>query len=81
MVKSQWPNGSHLQGMAELAENSKGARSRFELWKTSDCCEEAREACAMVKNRFIQLNLEHMARVGPARPDDKEIPLHLVTTK
>jgi hypothetical protein len=32
----------------------------------------------MVKSHFTQLEPEHMARVGPARPDGQEIPLHLV---
>ena len=32
----------------------------------------------MVKTRFTRLDPEHMDRVGPAGPDGKEIPLHLV---
>ena len=32
----------------------------------------------MIKNRYIGLNPEHMARVGPVGPDGQEVPLHLV---
>ena len=78
MIKELWPNESPPQGMVELAERFKGAKSHFDLWKTSTRREGAREAWAMVKTHFIQMNQEHMARVGPAGPDGKEIPLHLV---
>ena len=56
----------------------KGAWRLFELWKTSTCREGAREAWAMVKTRFTQLDPNHVARVGPQGSDRKEIPVNLV---
>ena len=38
----------------------------------------AREAWAMVKMRYIRLDPNHMARVGPRGSDGQEIPPHLV---
>ena len=32
----------------------------------------------MIKTRFIKLELEHLARVGPVGPDGQEVPVHLV---
>ena len=42
------------------------------------CREGAREAWAMVKTRYIGLDPNHMAQVGPQGPDGKEIPVNLV---
>ena len=78
MTKALWPAETPLEGMSELADRFKGARCRFELWKTSACREGVREAWAMIKTRFTKLNPEHMARVGPVGLDDREVPLHLV---
>ena len=78
MVLVVWPNKNPPQGMAELLEMFKGARRCFKLWKTSACREGALEVWAMVNTRFAHLEPEHMAQVGPARTDGKEIPLHLV---
>jgi hypothetical protein len=78
MIKALWPAEKPPEGMTELADRLKEARSRFELWKTSACREGAREAWAMIKTRYTGLNPEHMARVGPAGPDGQEVPLHLV---
>lgn len=64
-----------MEGLSDLF---KGARRRFELWKTSACREGAREAWAMVKTRYTGLDPNHMARVGPQGPDGKEIPVNLV---
>ena len=44
----------------------------------SACQEGAREAWAMVKTNFTKLDPNHLARVGPAGPDGREVPLHLV---
>jgi hypothetical protein len=78
LAKTLWLTETPPEGMAKLASRYKGARCRFELWKTSACREGAREAWAMVKTRFTKLEPEHMAHVGPAGPDGQEIPLHLV---
>ena len=78
MVKALWPSDTPPESMEGLADLFKGARCRFELWKTSACREGAREAWAMVKTRFTKLDPNHMARVGPQGPDGKEIPLNLV---
>ena len=78
MVKALWPSDTPLECMEGLANLFKGARRRFELWKTSACREGAREAWAMVKTRFTKLDPNHMARVGPHGLDGKEIPLNLV---
>ena len=78
MTKALWPAETPPKGMSELADRFKGARCRFELWKTSACREGAREAWAMIKTRFTKLNPEHMAWVGPLGPDGQEVPLHLV---
>ena len=78
MVKALWPAVQPPEGMTELVDRFKGARSRFELWKTSACREGAREVWAMIKTRYTSLNPEHMARVGPVGLDGQEVPLHLV---
>ena len=78
MVKALWPAEQPSEGMTELVDRFKGARARFELWKTSACREGAREAWAMIKTRYTGLDPEHMARVGPVGVDGQEIPLHLV---
>ena len=64
-----------MEGLADLF---KGARRRFELWKTSACWEGARMAWAMVKTRYTGLGPNHMSRVGPQGPGGKEIPVSLV---
>ena len=48
------------------------------MWKISACRQGAREAWAMVKTRFTRSDPNHMAEVGPAGPDGKEIPVSLV---
>ena len=64
-----------MEGLADLF---KGVQRRFELWKTSACCEGTREAWAMVKTQYTGLDPNHMARVRPQGPDEKEIPVSLV---
>ena len=64
--------------MGELTNLFKGARLCFELWKASACRECAREAWAMVKTRYTRLDPNHMARVGPRKPDGQEISVSLV---
>ena len=78
MAKALWPSDVPPESMEGLADLFKGARRRFELWKTSACREGAREAWAMVKTRYTGLDPNHMARVGPQGPDGKEIPVSLV---
>ena len=78
MIKALWPAEKPPEGMTELADRFKEARSRFELWKTSACREGAREAWAMIKTRYTGLNTKRMAQVGPVGPDGQEVPLHLV---
>ena len=78
MVKALWPSDTPPESMEDLTNLFKGARRRFELWKTSACCEGAREAWAMVKTRYTRLDPNHMARVGPWGPDGQEIPVSLV---
>ena len=78
MAKALWPSDVPPESMEGLADLFKGARRRFELWKTSACREGAREAWAMVKTRYTGLDPNHMARVGPWGPDRKEIPVSLV---
>ena len=78
MVKALWPSDAPPESMEGLVDLLKGARHRFELWKTSTCREGAREAWAMVKTCYTGLDLNHMTRVGPQGPDRKEIPVSLV---
>lgn len=78
MIRALWPDETPPRGMDGLSEPFKRARSRFELWKTSACREEAREASAMVKNRYTRLDTEHMAPVGPVGTDGTKVPVHLV---
>jgi hypothetical protein len=78
MFKALWPGKVAPKGMPELANRFKGARRRFEVWKTSSCREGAREAWAMIKTRFTKLEPERLARVGPVGPDGQEVPVHLV---
>ena len=78
MAKALWTSDTPTESMEGSASLFKGARHRFELWKTSACREGAREAWAMVKTHFTKLDLNHMAQVGPQGPDGKEIPLNLV---
>ena len=51
MSKALWPSDVPPESMDGLAGLFKGARRRFELWKTSACREGAQEAWAMVKTR------------------------------
>ena len=81
MAKALWPFDTPLESMEGLASLFKGAQRRFELWKTSAYREGAREAWPMVKTRFTELDLNHMARVGPKGPDGKEIPVNLYMTE
>ena len=78
MVKALWPSDTPPESMEGLASLFKGARRRFELWKTSAYLEGTREAWAMVKTCFTKLDPNHMARVGPQGPDGKENPFNLV---
>ena len=78
IAQALWPSASLPGGMGELIEMLKGARRRFRLWKISACRQGAREAWAMVKTRYTKLGPNHMAEVGPAGPDGKEIPVSLV---
>ena len=65
MAKALWPSDVPPESMEGLVDLFKGARRRFELWKTSACWEGEREAWAMVKTRYTGLDPNHMARVGP----------------
>ena len=78
VAKALWPSASPRGNMGELIQLFKGARRHFRLWKISACREGAREAWAMVKTRYIKLDPNHMARVGPLGSDGKEIPVSLV---
>ena len=78
IAQALWPSVSLPEGVAELTENLKGARRRFRLWKISACHQGAREAWAMLKTRYTKADPNHMAEVGPAGPDGKEIPVSLV---
>ena len=78
VAKALWPSASPPGRMEELLELFKGARQRIRLWKISSCREGAREAWAMVKTRYTNLDPKHMARVGPRGSDGKEIPVSLV---
>ena len=78
VVQAMWPSLSMPEGLGELAEKLKGVRQRFRLWKISACRQGAREAWAMVKTRYTKADPNHMAEVGPMRPDGKEIPVSLV---
>ena len=64
--------------MEELVNLFKGAQCRFELWKASACRDCAREAWAMVKMRYTELDPNNMAWVGPRGPDGQEILVSLV---
>ena len=78
IAQALWPSASLPGGMSELVEMLKGARRRFHLWKISACRQGAREAWAMVKTRYAKADPNHMAEVGPAGADGKEIPVNLV---
>ena len=78
MVNALWPAEQPPEEMTELVDRFKGARTRFELWKTSACREGAQEAWAMIKTRYTRLNPERMTQVGPVGSDGQEVPLHLV---
>ena len=78
MAKALWPSNIPPKSMVGLADLFKGARRRFELWKTSACREGAQEAWAMVKTRYTSFDPNHMARVGPRGPDGNEIPVSWV---
>ena len=78
VVQALWPSVSLSEGLGELAEKLQGARRRLRLCKISACRQGAREAWAMVKTRYPKADPNHMAEVGPAGPDGKEIPVSLV---
>ena len=78
VVQALWPAPSLPEGLGELAEKLQGVRQRFRLWKISACHQGAREAWAMVKTRYPKADPNHMAEVGPAGPDGKEIPVSLM---
>ena len=72
------PSVSLPESLEGLVEKLQGARQRFRLWKISACRQGAREAWAMVKTRYPKADPNHMAEVGPAGPDGKEIPVSLM---
>ena len=75
VAQALWPSVSLPEGLGGLAEKLQGARQRFRLWKILACRQGTREAWAMVKTRYPKADPNHMAEVGPARPDGKEIPV------
>ena len=78
VVQALWPSVSLPRGLGGLAEKLQGVRQRFRLWKISACRQGAREAWAMVKTRYTKADPNHMAEVGPAGPDGKEILVSLM---
>ena len=78
IAQALWPPVSMPEGLGGLAEELKGARRRFRLWKISTCRQGAREAWAMVKTRYTKADPNHMAEIGPMGPNGKEIPVSLV---
>ena len=62
IAQALWPSVSLPEGNGELAEQLKGARWRFLLWKISACRQGAREAWVVVKTRYTKANPNHMAR-------------------
>ena len=78
VVQALWPSVSLPEGLGGLAEKLQGVRQRFRLWKISARHQGAREAWAMVKTRYPKADPNHMAEVGPAGPDGKEIPVSLM---
>ena len=78
VAQALWPSVSMPEGLGELVEKLKGARRRFRLWKMSACLQGAREAWAMVKTCYTELDPNHMDVVGLAGPDGQEIPVSLV---
>ena len=71
IAKALWPSDSPPGSMEKLVELFKGARRCIRLWKISACREGAREAWAMVKTRYTKLDPNHMARVGPLGPNER----------
>ena len=78
VAQALWPSSLLPNGMLELVDLLQGAQRRFRLWKISACRQGAREAWAMVKTRYTNLDSNHMAEVGPAGPYGQEIPVSLV---
>ena len=78
VVQALWPSVSLPECLGGLAEKLQGVRWRLRLWKISACRQGAREAWAMVKTRYPKADPNHMAEVGPAGPDGKEIPVSLM---
>ena len=78
VAQAMWPSSFLPNGMGELVDMLQGAQRRFRLWKMSAYRQGAREVWAMVKTRYIKLDPNHMAEVGPAGPDGQEIPVSLV---
>ena len=78
VVQALWPSVSLPEGLGGLAEKLQGVWRRLRLWKISACRQGAREAWAMVKTRYPKADPNHMAEVGPAGPDGKEIPMSLI---
>ena len=78
VVQALWPSVSLPEGLGGLVEKLQGVRRRLRLWKISACRQGAREAWAMVKTRYPKADPNHMAKVGPAGPDGKEIPVSLM---
>ena len=78
VAKALWPSASPPGSMEELVKLFQGSRRRCRLWKISACRQGAREAWAMVKTRYSKVDPNHMAEVGPAGPDGKEIPVSLM---
>ena len=78
VIQAMWTSLSVPEGLEELTKKLEGVRQRFHLWKIFAYGQGAREAWAMVKTRYTKLDPNHMAEVGPARPDGQEIPVSLV---
>lgn len=68
-----WPGEAIPEGMVKLASRLKGARRRKQTLKMSAYREGAREAWAMVKTHFTELDTKCMAEVGPQGLDGREI--------
>ena len=71
VVQALWPSVSLPEGLGGIAKKLQGVRRRLRLWKISACRQGTREAWAMVKTRYPKADPNHMAEVGPTRPDGR----------
>ena len=79
VFKALWPEVEHVpEDMAVLTEHLQRARRRIQAWKVFACREGAREAWAMVKTRYTDVDTAHLAELGPMGPDGEEMPTSLV---